>query len=178
MSILPNSPLRILILSISVCLKYLAELSPKTTDAILIYAQFVHTYNWIVYILCCILFFVKYLHAWKLWSLIIYLCIVTYTFYIVLSLHKMKTRFFALYHATFYLCIYISLEPPISLTTLFTISSTDVHAVFLPSYMYPVLNLLVTMYTNTIMMQYALSYTFMQYIIRTIKYSSLKYSIF
>lgn len=114
MSILPNSPLRILILSISVCLKYLAELSPKTTDAILIYAQFVHTYNWIVYILCCILFFVKYLHAWKLWSLIIYLCIVTYTFYIVLSLHKMKTRFFALYHATFYLCMYISLEPPIS----------------------------------------------------------------
>lgn len=101
-----------------------------------------------------------------------------YTFYIVLSLHKMKTRFFALYHATFYLCMYISLEPPISLTTLFTISSTDVHAVFLPSYMYPVLNLLVTMYTNTIMMQYALSYTFMQYIIRTIKYSSLKYSIF
>lgn len=90
----------------------------------------------------------------------------------------MKTRFFALYHATFYLCMYISLEPPISLTTLFTISSTDVHAVFLPSYMYPVLNLLVTMYTNTIMMQYALSYTFMQYIIRTIKYSSLKYSKF
>lgn len=79
--------------------------------------------------------------------------------------------------------MYISLEPPISLTTLFTISSTDVHAVFLPSYvnnshMYPVLNLLVTMYTNTITMQYALSYTFMQYIIRTIKYSSLKYSIF